>query len=128
MTALGRPQVAADASAERRIFLGYLADPDSHVYLAEVGGEAVGAASLVVRPRLNWSTSESWIPDLVVRAEARRRGVGRTLLDACLAEARRCGCHLLRLECGLERPEAHRLYDAYGFVRAGYDYQLRLGG
>jgi aminoglycoside 6'-N-acetyltransferase I len=128
MSILGRPEVAADAPAERRIFLDYLADPVSHVYVAEIAGAAVGAASLVVRPRLNWPTPEAWIPDLVVRPEARRRGVGRALLDACAEEARRCSCHVLRLDCGVERTEAQRLYDAYGFVRAGYDYQLRLAG
>ena len=80
----------------------------------------------MVRARLNWPTAEAWITDLVVLPDHRRRGAGRALLDACTAHARSRGCHLLRLDCGISRSEAHALYEAYGFVRAGYDFQLRL--
>jgi GNAT superfamily N-acetyltransferase len=46
---------------------------------------------------------------------ARGRGVGRAVLDALEAEARRRGFTLARLETGDRLPEAHRLY-----ARAGY--------
>ena len=51
-------------------------------------------------------------------APARRgRGVGRALLDALVAEARRLGVTRLVLETGPKQPEAIALYERAGFVR-----------
>ena len=126
MAELGRPAVAADPAEQRAVYQAYLADPNTSVFVAELDGELVGAAGLVVRARLNWPTAEAWISDLVVLPDRRRRGAGRALLDACTAYARSRGCHLVRLDCGVCRSEAHELYEAYGFTRAGYDFQLQL--
>jgi ribosomal protein S18 acetylase RimI-like enzyme len=52
--------------------------------------------------------------------------VARALLDACVAEARRRGCHALKLESGNERTSAHALYVAYGFERFAGAYRLDL--
>ena len=128
MATLGRPAVAADPAEQRAVYGGYLADPNAAVLVAELDGTIAGVASIVTRPRLNWVTPEAWIADLVVDPGRRRRGVGKALVDACAAHARGRGCHLLRLECGTSRHEAHALYEAYGFERAGYDFQLRLNG
>lgn len=126
MAGLGRPAVAADPAAQRTVFLAHLEHPDGLVLVAEEGGELAGAASLWVRPRLNWATPEAWLPDLYVRPGRRRRGVARALIDACLAEARARGCHALRLESGHDRTASHPLYEAYGFVHHGRAYRLEL--
>jgi ribosomal protein S18 acetylase RimI-like enzyme len=94
--------------------------------VAEIDGEVVGAASFWIRPRLNWTTPEAWIPDLIVSATQRRRGAARRLLDACAAEARARGCHVLRLESGPQRAAAHRLYESYGFRHFARAYELPL--
>ena len=56
----------------------------------------------------------------------RRRGAARALLDACAEECRRRGCHVLTLESGHHRAEAHRLYESYGFVHHARAYILTL--
>lgn len=48
---------------------------------------------------------------------ARGRGVGRAVLEALEAEARRRGFTLARLETGDLLPEAHRLYARAGYTR-----------
>jgi ribosomal protein S18 acetylase RimI-like enzyme len=121
MEELGRPAVAGDASTQREVFVAHLERDDAVVFVAESDGRIVGAASFWVRPRLNWTSPEAWIPDLIVSSPHRRRGAARRLLDACAAEARARGCHVLRLESGPQRAAAHRLYEAYGSRR-------RLGG
>jgi ribosomal protein S18 acetylase RimI-like enzyme len=113
MEELGRPPVAADAGPQRGLVAEHLERDDAAVFVAEIDGEVVGAASFWVRPRLNWTTPEAWIPDLIVSAPHRRRGAARRLLDACAAEARARGCHVLRLESGPQRAAAHRLYEDY---------------
>jgi ribosomal protein S18 acetylase RimI-like enzyme len=126
MAGLGRPAVAADPSAQRETFLAHLADETCIIFLAEDGGTAAGAASLWIRPRLNWTSREAWVPDLYVDPAYRRRGHARALLAACADEGRRHGCHRLVLESGHERAEAHQLYESFGFVHGGRAYALRL--
>jgi ribosomal protein S18 acetylase RimI-like enzyme len=128
MADLGRPAVDADPSAQREVFLAHLADDSCAIFLAEDGGAVVGAAGFWSRPRLNWTTTEAWLPDLYVDPAYRRRGHARALLEACADEGRTRGCHRLILESGHERAEAHRLYETYGFVHHGRAYGLRLDG
>lgn len=126
LAGLGRPAVADDPEPQRGIFLDHLAFDDAAVFVAELGGELVGTVSLWIRPRLNWTSPEAWIPDLYVAPGNRRRGLARALLDACAREARRRRCHRLVLESGHKRTEAHRLYESYGFADLGRVYELRL--
>jgi len=126
MAELGRPVVAADPQAQRAVVLAHLAHPDGAIFVVEGDGELAGSASFWIRPRLNWTTPEAWVPDLFVRPAYRRRGIARALLDACAAEARRRGCHALKLESGHDRVEAHALYERYGLERFGGAYRFTL--
>ena len=126
MEGLTRPPVAADPQPQRDVFLAHLEHPDAAVFVAELDGELVGAASLWIQPRLNWPTPQAWIPDLYVEPASRRRGAARALLDACVAEARSGSCHVLVLESGHHRAEAHALYEAYGFQHYARAYALKL--
>jgi GNAT superfamily N-acetyltransferase len=123
---LGRPEVAEDASGQRAVFVDHLGYDDATVFVAEQDGVVAGVASLWLRPRLNWVTLEAWVPDLFVDPAYRRLGLGRALLEACAAEARRKGCHRLSLDSGHQRAEAHLLYQDLGFVHAGRHYVLTL--
>jgi ribosomal protein S18 acetylase RimI-like enzyme len=126
MEGLTRPPVAEDPQPQRDVFLAHLADPDAAVYVAELDGEVAGAVSLWIQPRLNWTTPQAWIPDLYVDPAFRRRGAARALLDACAEEARSRGCHVLVLESGHHREEAHQLYESYGFTHYARAYALKL--
>jgi ribosomal protein S18 acetylase RimI-like enzyme len=126
MEGLTRPAVADDPKPQRRVFLAHLAHDDAQVFVAELDGEVAGAASLWIQPRLNWTTPQAWIPDLYVDPAFRRRGAARALLDACVVEARRRGCHRLVLESGHHRAEAHELYESYGFEHYARAYALDL--
>lgn len=126
MEGLTRPAVADDPSPQRHVFLAHLEHEDAEVYVAEIDEQIAGAVSLWIHPRLNWTTPQGWIPDLYVDPAFRRRGAARALLDACVEEARRRGCHVLVLESGHHRAEAHRLYEAYGFEHYARAYSLAL--
>ncbi len=64
------------------------------------------------------------IQTLAVAPEARRHGLGRTLVTALLAEAASRGAHEVFLEVRADNPNARALYDSLGFeqiaVRAKY--------
>jgi ribosomal protein S18 acetylase RimI-like enzyme len=126
MEGLTRPAVADDPGPQRAVFLAHLEHDDAHVFVAELDGQVAGAVSLWFQPRLNWTTPQAWIPDLYVEPAFRRRGAARALLDACVEEARRRGCHRLVLESGHHRAEAHQLYEQYGFQHYARAYALDL--
>ena len=126
MEDLTRPAVAQDPEPQRRVFYAHLEHADARIYVAELDGEIAGAVSLWIQPRLNWTTPQGWIPDLYVVEGFRRRGAARALLDACVEECRRHRCHVVTLESGHHRTEAHQLYESYGFVHHARAYILRL--
>jgi ribosomal protein S18 acetylase RimI-like enzyme len=126
MEGLTRPAVADDPQPQREVFLAHLHRDDAAVFVAEVDGELAGAVSLWIQPRLNWTTPQGWVPDLYVDPAFRRRGAARALLDACAELCRERGCHVLVLESGHHRAEAHQLYESYGFEHYARAYSLRL--
>src|SRR3954452_24472691 len=105
---------AADDDMERRLAaLG----PDALVLLAHDGA---GMVALHRVPRVAEGGAFVRITALVVRREARGRGVARALLNASESAARHWGCDLIEVSSG-RRPErafAHRFYRAAGFTDA----------
>jgi ribosomal protein S18 acetylase RimI-like enzyme len=60
------------------------------------------------------------IVGMMVRADQRARGIGRLLVDACIAEARRgVGVEMLTLTVTASNEGAVRLYERAGFTRYG---------
>jgi ribosomal-protein-alanine N-acetyltransferase len=92
-----------------------------HYYLVAVDdtGTVVGYAGLAAAP-----PEEAWIQNIGVRPDFQRRGIGRRLLEALLAQADRLGCRAVLLEVAVDNAPAQKLYAAYGFepvgVRRGY--------
>jgi ribosomal protein S18 acetylase RimI-like enzyme len=61
---------------------------------------------------------------LAVDPGARRRGLGRSLTEECIARARRDGARVVGLHTVTEMEVAHGLYERMGFVRdPRYDQQ-----
>jgi L-phenylalanine/L-methionine N-acetyltransferase len=54
-----------------------------------------------------------------VRADWRRPGISRYLLDACLSLARDAGIEKVELEVFADNVAAIRLYDSFGFSHEG---------
>jgi ribosomal protein S18 acetylase RimI-like enzyme len=123
---LGRPAVADDSDPQRQVFLDHLAFDDAAVLVAEESGVLAGVVGMWIRPRLNWTAPEAWISDLYVDRDHRRQGIASALVDACVREARRRGCHRIVLESGNHREDAHAFYDAYGFTHSGRRFELTL--
>ncbi len=91
-----------------------------HHYLVAVDGDdLLGYAGLAVSP-----PHEAWVQNIAVRRDAQRRGIGRTLLEALLAEAARRRVSKVLLEVAVDNAPAQKLYAEYGFeavgVRRGY--------
>ena len=108
---LGRPAVTPATEADcRAVYEKQVFDPDSHHIVAEDERGVIAFASAHFRPRLNQPTEEVWVPDLIVTESARRRGIGRALLEEIENRARDRGCHMIQLESAYFRAEAHHMY------------------
>ena len=64
------------------------------------------------------ATREAEFRMLAVLPSARGRGVGETLVQACVAKAKQDGLSRIVLSTGPEMLAAHRLYERMGFRRA----------
>lgn len=63
---------------------------------------------------------------LVVSSAARRRGIGRMLIDDAEAFARASQCVRISLGSGLQRANAHAFYESIGFTRSGIRFRRSL--
>lgn len=81
------------------------------LYVAEVGGEAVGVGGLKL---LTPTIGE--IKRMFVLPEARGLGVGRAIVKRLVADAGELGCETVYLESASFMHPAHTLYRSVGFV------------
>ena len=102
------------------------------VHLVTGGGPPSGTTATLVRAVGWWTTlrailvlsllahegirpDEAYLDELAVAGWARRRGVGRALLEACIREGRRAGRRRLTLWVTTDNAPARALYAAAGF-------------
>ncbi len=97
--------VHLDAAALETVVDRWDIDPERS-RVAFDGDEAVGLANLAVRGE------DAWIGGIGVIASARRRGIGRALMEAVLAEAP----PRVTLEVITENEPARKLYEQLGFA------------
>jgi putative acetyltransferase len=82
-------------------------------YAARLDGALVGCGALVAED--GWGE----VKRMYVDPARRGFGIGRLILEALEAHARRAGLRLLRLETGVKQPAALSLYRAAGFMPRG---------
>jgi N-acetylglutamate synthase-like GNAT family acetyltransferase len=81
--------------------------------VAEVDGRAVGNAQLTLQG------PQAEVGSLIVAPLYRQRGIGRQLLRALVAEARRQGVRSLVLTASVEEPWLRAWYEREGFACSG---------
>jgi GNAT superfamily N-acetyltransferase len=78
------------------------------------GEEPMGYVVVTFRLSMEFGGSDAFIDDLFVRARHRRRGIGRTALEAAFAECRRRGVLAIHVETGADNVAAKALYGSFG--------------
>lgn len=116
---LDRDAFTADAWSEATLRSELAGAPDTRfVVVAEERGVAVGYGVLMV------VAATADVQRVAVTPSLQRRGVGRTLLTAMLAEAERRGCGAVLLEVASDNAAARALYADAGLEvihrRRGY--------
>jgi ribosomal protein S18 acetylase RimI-like enzyme len=102
----------------RRTAAVLLRDADTEFLLASPDDDAppVGVCQLRYRLSVWTGAPDCWLEDLFVRADARGRGLGRSLLEAAVERARERGCLRIELDVNEENREALALYRSAGFT------------
>jgi ribosomal protein S18 acetylase RimI-like enzyme len=115
-----------EAEAEDR--LRFCEDsPFDFLYVYEENGEALGLCAFRIRENIEEVSRFGEVSAIVVHPEARRRGIGRIMMDFMEELAREKQCAGLWLVSGFGREEeAHRFYRDYGFRVTGYRFVKRF--
>lgn len=120
----------ADALGDRRPEIGavqarlseLLEEPRARVLVAqdEAAGAVVGAASLWIKPDLAHGDRVVEVPMLVVSGKARRRGVGKLLVEEILSIVAAEDAALIELVATRNNDVARAFYRALGFVETDH--------
>jgi ribosomal protein S18 acetylase RimI-like enzyme len=118
---LSRSAQPLDAEALRTL----VAWPGNRLLVARLGGDIVGALTLVMFPiPTGW---RAWIEDVVVDETARGKGVGAALTQEAVRLARADGARTVDLTSRPSREAANRLYERLGFqLRDSKVYRLAV--
>ncbi len=121
---LGRPQPQEDSDVEKfaNLVMKYISEDDKKILLAEFDNKIVGMASMMLVSRMNRKTPEMYIPDLIVGKDYQNKGIGKNLVESCIAFAKKNKCHRIRLESGNQRKEAHNFYRKIGFEQSALTF------
>ena len=126
---LGRPKPQKDSDVEifRKSVIKYVKDSDKTILVAEIDDiQIVGMVSVMFLQRLNQLTLEMYIPELVVLEKYQNHGIGKKLINSCIALAKEKNCHRIRLESGNQRKESHQFYKHLGFEQSAFSFTKSL--
>jgi len=127
LAANGTPAAGTRRDAVIAAFEAIDADPRNELVVADEGGEVVGTCQLTFIPGLSRGGTERMTIEAVrVRADRRGRGVGRRMMAYAIARGRDRGCGLAQLTTDKRRVDAHRFYEALGFVASHEGMKLPL--
>ena len=110
----------------RDIVKQYITDQDKTILIATHSGVIVGMASIVFLSRLNYTTKEMYIPELIVTQDFRDQHIGSKLINSCVLLAKQQHCHRIRLESGNQRKNSHKFYKHIKFEQTALSFVLNI--
>ena len=92
------------------------------LYAVWSDGAAIAFFTLDPMPSPWWPTdgvAAFYLGGMVVAEELRGRNVGGAVIQWCVGEAVRCGCHFVRLDCHAGNQWLCDYYESHGFILQG---------
>ncbi|HHT9159472.1 MAG TPA: GNAT family N-acetyltransferase [Candidatus Brocadiaceae bacterium] len=93
---------------------------------AKLDGKTVGFCAIVFANNFWQEGVIAQISTMVVHEEYRNRGIGKKLLQAAIAIARKRNCKKLELESSFHRKTAHDFYEKNGFKKRAYYFSIDI--
>ena len=126
---LGRPKPQKDSDVDtfRKLVTKYVSDYDTQIFVAVLDDmKIIGMVSMIFLSRLNRTTLEMYIPELVVLEKYQNQGIGKKLINSCITLAKEKKCHRIRLESGNQRKESHQFYKHLRFEQSALSFTKNL--
>jgi GNAT superfamily N-acetyltransferase len=118
---------AAPTSDVEAAFAEILVDDNNELWVIAREGRPVAVLQLTFIPGLSRNgMRRAQVEAVRVRRDLRGRGLGCCLMRHVIDRARERGCGLLQLTTDLRRHDAHRFYEALGFVASHVGMKLSL--
>ncbi len=112
-----------DKTAMHQCYAQNLNAQHSHYLVAMAKDEAVGYISCHGQLLMHHCGLVYEIQEMYVVPEYRSRGVGKRLLESLLKRLAKEDYVLLEVASGFKRVDAHRFYEANGFVKTTYKFK-----
>jgi len=102
-------------------------DPNNQVYVAEREGKVVGTFQLTFIRQLSYGGClVAQVESVHVLSSQRSYGIGRTMMEFAIQEARRRGALRIQLTSNVRRTRAHEFYERLGFRASHKGMKLYL--
>ena len=113
---------------EARVHFGkFKLYPYFRIFVALVDEKIVGTYELLIMDNLAKRGKNSGVvEDVAVDPFYQGRGVGRAMMEHAREQCRVHDCYKVMLSSNLNRENAHRFYEALGFERHGYSFQIQV--
>lgn len=108
-------ELSSTSYCNEAILDAILADDNSHAYVIREGCHIVASGTLCVIHTLEFTNA--CIESVVVSSNYRGRGLGKTLVEYMICEAKRRNVHTIHLTSNPTRVSANSLYQRLGFVK-----------
>jgi GNAT superfamily N-acetyltransferase len=109
----------------RRVFQEMNALSNYELLVAEDSGNILGTTVLAILPGMAHGVSPFAVIEYVVVDEKYRgKGVGKTMMEYCIQQAKKAGCYKIMLTSDKRRTEAHEFYRSLGFEASAHGFRL----
>lgn len=116
-----------DLQPYRAAFDTIEADPHQILAVCEMDGQIVGTLQITFTAGLSrMGATRATIEAVRVHRDARGTGLGTTMFEWAIAQARERGCGMVQLTTDAARPDAHRFYERLGFEATHVGFKLAL--
>lgn len=102
-------------------------DPNQLLVVMERDGLIIGTQHLTFMPGLSYKgATRLQIEEVRIASSERGNGLGSTLIEWAIEQARERGCFLVQLTSNAARTDAHRFYRRLGFEQSHAGFKLKL--
>lgn len=109
----------------KRVFARMSEFPDYSLLVAEEDGKVMGTTVLAILPGMAHGTSSFAVVEYVVVDEnLRSKGIGKLLMEYCMARAKEAGCYKIMLTSDKRRERAHKFYQSLGFEASAEGFRF----
>ena len=115
-----------EEDATRAVYRQIVTGRESFALIARDGGRTLGFCHGDFFPTLWMCGVTCYLSGIITLESERGRGIGSAMIARVRTLARERGARAVILDSGLQRTDAHRFYEARGFVRSCYGFELAL--